>query len=292
MGETVFACKSQSPVQKNWAPWPPRPEILTFGSAGGTFCQVLKWSWAPRVFVRFGEVCDFGQVPPVEKMISKNPGMWHTDVGLWVMISRTMRLSLRCSSMLISQWHLKAAPVTLYIYIYIPAPSNRCFLVTTGAQKPLVRVSKQPVGGCWYIQVSSRWGSMTCDLLEGWTALSVAPRRPAGPTDPRRGHRRRRGGRKHRGCGRCGGWGCGDGCAPDMGSRGGRWMSGKLRGRGRSGILLHIPTQKLEMVRWVDGVRGKSEVICRQDGGVGFTGHHLRLLSLQKPLGRRLVGLW
>ena len=132
MGETVFACKSQSPVQKNWAPWPPRPEILTFGSAGGTFCQVLKWSWAPRVFVRFGEVCDFGQVPPVEKMISKNPGMWHTDVGLWVMISRTMRLSLRCSSMLISQWHLKAAPVTLYIYIYtstlqqVLPGDNRC----------------------------------------------------------------------------------------------------------------------------------------------------------------------
>ena len=30
----------------------------------------------------------------------------------------------------------------------LPAPSNRCFLVTTGAQKPPVRVSKQPVGGC------------------------------------------------------------------------------------------------------------------------------------------------
>ena len=26
----------------------------------------------------------------------------------------------------------------------LPAPSNRCFLVTTGAQKPPVRVSKQP----------------------------------------------------------------------------------------------------------------------------------------------------
>ena len=31
----------------------------------------------------------------------------------------------------------------------VPAPSNRCFLVTTGAQKPPVKVSKQPVGGSW-----------------------------------------------------------------------------------------------------------------------------------------------
>ena len=30
-----------------------------------------------------------------------------------------------------------------------PAFLNRCFLVTTGAQKPPVRVSKQPVGGSW-----------------------------------------------------------------------------------------------------------------------------------------------
>ena len=30
---------------------------------------------------------------------------------------------------------------------HLPAPSNRCFPVTTGAQKPPVRVSKQPVGG-------------------------------------------------------------------------------------------------------------------------------------------------
>ena len=42
--------------------------------------------------------------------------------------------------------------IIIYIYI-IPAPSNRCFLVTTGAQKPPVKVSKQPVAGSWYIYI-------------------------------------------------------------------------------------------------------------------------------------------
>ena len=46
---------------------------------------------------------------------------------------------------------LKKLVYNIYIYIYIPAPSTRCFLVTTGAQKPPVKVSKQPVGGSWYI---------------------------------------------------------------------------------------------------------------------------------------------
>ena len=36
---------------------------------------------------------------------------------------------------------------------HLPAPSNRCFLVTAGAQKPPVRVSKQPVAGSWYVLV-------------------------------------------------------------------------------------------------------------------------------------------
>ena len=44
----------------------------------------------------------------------------------------------------------------------IPGPSNRCFLVT-GAQKPPVRVSKQPVGGRATVHTRS-----ARPFLQGW----------------------------------------------------------------------------------------------------------------------------
>ena len=48
-------------------------------------------------------------------------------------------------------WSFGDIYIYIYIYIYIPALPNRLVLVTTGLQKPSVRVQKQPVGECWYI---------------------------------------------------------------------------------------------------------------------------------------------